>query len=302
MDLKQLQYFIAVVEEENISAAARKLHMSQPPLSHQIKLLEQELGIKLLERGPRKIILTDEGKLLYKRAHHMLELADTTIKELENCRKGHAGTLHIGTVSTSGAVMTDERVLNFHRAYPHIRFEIHEGNTVELIDWIEAGIIELAVIRTPFKRETLNQKYLEPEPLVALMRKDFDWCPDRQAIQINELQNRPLIYHRRFENRIENACHKAGFEPYIVCKSNDVRTATLWSAAGAGIALVPRIAIHYAGRDDMIYKEINCPDCISRLCIVWQHSRFLSFAARTFLDLFDGTQEDYLPEHEEEQG
>ena len=158
MDLKQLQYFIAVVEEENISAAARKLHMSQPPLSHQIKLLEQELGVRLLERGPRKVILTDEGKLLYKRAHHMLELADTTIRELEECRKGHAGTLHIGTVSTSGAVMTDDRVLAFHRAYPHIRFEIHEGNTIELIDWIEAGIIELAVIRTPFKKETLNQK------------------------------------------------------------------------------------------------------------------------------------------------
>ena len=286
MDLKQLTYFVTVVDEENISAAARRLHISQPPLSHQIKLLEEELGVKLLERGPRKIKLTDEGKLLYRRAHSMLELADNTVRELEDCRKGQAGTLHIGTVSTSGAVMTDKRVLAFHSSHPRIRFEIHEGNTFELIDWIESGIIELAVVRSPFNRETLHQKYLEMEPLVALMHKKFDWEPGKKNISLKELQNRPLIYHRRFENRIENACHKAGFEPYTVCKSNDVRTATLWASAGMGIALIPRIAVHYARQEEMIYKEIDSPECNTQLCIVWRHSRSLSYAARNFLDIF----------------
>ena len=103
MDIRQLIYFATIVEEGSISAAAKKLHLSQPPLSYQLKLLEEELHLQLLQRGARGVQLTEAGKVLYKRAQGILELTERTQKELQAMAGGFAGTLHIGTVSSSGA-------------------------------------------------------------------------------------------------------------------------------------------------------------------------------------------------------
>ena len=149
MDIKQLTYFITIVEEGTITHAANKLHMAQPPLSTQLKLLEDELGTKLLERGARKIKLTDAGKILYKRAKHIVEITNSTTKEIEEFWKGIQGTLRLGTISSSGTVLLSKRIVDFNKQYPNIKFEIHEGNTYELIEKINSGIIEVGIVRTP---------------------------------------------------------------------------------------------------------------------------------------------------------
>ena len=143
MDIKQLTYFIAIVEEGNITRAANKLHMAQPPLSNQLKLLEDELGTKLLERGARKVSLTDAGKILYKRAKHIVEITKATIIEIEEFGKGVQGTLRLGTISSSGTALLSSRVIEFNKKYPNIKFEIHEGNTYEVLEMINSGIIEV---------------------------------------------------------------------------------------------------------------------------------------------------------------
>lgn len=102
MDLKQLMYFAAVVEEGSITAAAKRLHLSQPPLSHQMKCLEEELGLQLMERGARHITLTAAGKVFYQRAKNLLQLADSTQKEMRAIRQGLAGTLTLGGLLVVG--------------------------------------------------------------------------------------------------------------------------------------------------------------------------------------------------------
>ena len=114
MDVRQLLYFTTIVEEGSISAAAKKLHLSQPPLSHQLKLLEEELNLQLVQRGPRCITLTDAGRLLYKRAQSILSLTWSAKKELLAMASGYSGTLHLGTVSSSGASLLDWRIPEFH--------------------------------------------------------------------------------------------------------------------------------------------------------------------------------------------
>lgn len=157
MDIRQLIYFATIVEEGSISAAAKKLHLSQPPLSYQLKLLEEELHLQLLQRGARGVQLTEAGKVLYKRAQGILELTERTQKELQAMAgQGFAGTLHIGTVSSSGASLLDWRIPAFHEQYPQIGFAIHEGNTFELMEMLESGLIELAVVRTPFHDEQVD--------------------------------------------------------------------------------------------------------------------------------------------------
>ena len=167
MDIRQLIYFATIVEEGSISAAAKKLHLSQPPLSYQLKLLEEELHLQLLQRGARGVQLTEAGKVLYKRAQGILELTERTQKELQAMAGGFAGTLHIGTVSSSGASLLDWRIPAFHEQYPQIGFAIHEGNTFELMEMLESGLIELAVVRTPFHDAQVDCRYLQQEPMIA---------------------------------------------------------------------------------------------------------------------------------------
>lgn len=285
MDLKQLSYFVAVVEEGNITKAAARLHISQPPLSTQIRLLEEELGIKLLERGPRQISLSQAGQLLYCRAKTLLTLADTAAKELKEFAATRTETLHLGTISTTSAIILDPRIMEYHKKNPHIRFEIHEGNTNELFGWLNAGIVELAITRTPVADESFRCFCLRPpEPMVALMRRELDWCMGRSQIAFSELAGRPLIYHRRYRTLVEDECRKNGFSPYCVSISN-VRNSVLWAASGIGIALVPQAAVFYAPGNGLVSKALDFPPADSQQCVAWHRERPLSPPARRFLSV-----------------
>lgn len=149
MDIRQLRYFITIAEEGNITKAARRLHIAQPPLSQQLKLLEEELGVKLVERGSRQIQLTDAGKILRHRAEQVVELVDSTIKELKDFNEGLQGTLSVGTVPSSGSTLLPERIYNFHENYPGVSFQIWEGDTYRILDLLNNGVIEIGIVRTP---------------------------------------------------------------------------------------------------------------------------------------------------------
>ena len=115
MDIRQMLYFTTIDEDGIISAAAKKLHLSQPPLSYQMKLLEEELHLPLIERSARGIELTEAGRVLYKRAQGILELSELTRKEKHAIASGYTGTLHNGTESSSGASLLGGRIPAFHQ-------------------------------------------------------------------------------------------------------------------------------------------------------------------------------------------
>lgn len=286
MDLKQLNYFVTIVEEGNITAASKKLHISQPPLSTQLKLLEEELGIKLLDRGSRKIVLTEAGKLLYKRANNILNLCETTKKELGDLKSGIQGTLSLGTISSSGAALLSKRMKTFHNEYPKVHFDIHEGNTYELIELLNAGIIEVAVVRTPFQEDKVNCIYLDEEPMIAVMQKNLDWDVDKREISLGELKDKPLIFYRRFENLIMSSCNNNGFEPNIFCKNEDARTTLMWANAGLGIGILPKSAFNVYLSENLTYKIINDKSMYTKITAIWIKNRYLSSIAESFLEVF----------------
>lgn len=287
MDIKQLSYFVAIAEEESISAAARKLHIAQPPLSHQLKILENELGVKLMERGARKITLTDAGKILYKRANNILKLAHTTVKELNDFGNGIHGTLHLGTVSSSGAALLSNRMEAFAQKYPKIRFEIQEGNTFELLELLTAGIIEIGIVRTPFQCDRTECLFLEKEPMIAAGNPKFFECSVKTSIPLSELKKKPLIIYRRFEPLISSFCHNAGFEPNIFCLNDDARTTLMWANAGLGVAIVPKSASLIMLSDNMLYPSIDEAGMFTQIAAIWKKDEYLSFAAKKFLKEFN---------------
>jgi len=287
MDIKQLTYFITIVEEGNITRAANKLHMAQPPLSNQLKLLEDELGTKLLERGARKVKLTDSGTILYKRAKNILEITKATAIEIEEFGKGVQGTLRLGTISSSGTVLLSNRVIDFNKKYPNIKFEIHEGNTYEVLEMINSGIIEVGIVRTPFNSQNLECLFLGSEPMIAVMNKDYDFTNDSDEILLKDLKDIPLIMYRRFEKILLSEFQKLDFEPNIFCMNDDVRTTMLWARAGLGIGIVPKAAVDLESMNDIKYKIINQDSLKTKIAAIWVKERYLSIAAKRFLEFFN---------------
>ncbi len=285
IDIKQLKYFYTIAEEGQITNAAKRLHIAQPPLSYQLKNLENELGVQLVERGSRNIKLTDAGRILYKRAKQILSLTKSTEDELKDFKHGVKGTLSIGTVSSSGASLLNSRMSIFHEKYPFINFEIHEGNTFKLLESLHKGVIEIAIVRTPFNTSGINSILLEKEPMVAAMVKNLSWT-NSNVINIKELYNKPLIFYRRFERHIFKACEAYNFEPTVFCKNDDARTSLLWANAGLGIAIVPKSSLKLIGSSDIIFKEIVSEELSTQIAIIWSKTEYLSSAGKNFLESF----------------
>lgn len=282
MDIRQLKYFLAVAEEEQITSAANKLNISQPPLSQQIKLLEDELGVKLLDRGSRKVQLTEAGKLLRSKAEKILELTEEAYRELKDYNKGIAGTLSIGTVSSSGNLFQPERLQRYNGAYPGINFEIREGNTYQILELLNSGLIEIGIVRTPFNIEDFQSILLEREPMIAVYRGD----KQKDQIAVDDLSDKPLIIYRRFEKIFAEVFSRAGFEARIICRTDDARTALLWAVSGVGTALVPKSAFSLIRNSELNYSEIDEPALETELAAIWMENRYLSAAAQHFLEMF----------------
>lgn len=287
MDIKQLKYFMAIAEEEQITGAARRLHMAQPPLSQQLKLLEEELGVPLFERGSRKVTLTEAGKALYNKADQIIELTNSTYNEIKDLKKGSKGTLSIGTVSTSGSCLFPSRILSFHKSYPNIHFEVFEGNTFRILEILNSGIIEIGIVRTPFNADNCEHIFLEPEKMLAVYKKgSFFENYKKDFVNLKDLACMPIIIYRRFEKLILGSFIKNKLDPDIFCKTDDARTAILWAHAGLGIAVVPMSAYKIMNDDDLCFLPINEKNLETRIAAIWMKDRYLSNAAKHFLDFF----------------
>lgn len=288
MDIRQLLYFTTIAEEGSISAAAKKLHLSQPPLSYQMKLLEEELHLPLIERSARGIALTEAGRVLYKRAQGILELSELTRKEMLAMASGFTGTLHIGTVSSSGASLLGWRIPAFHQKHPQIGFAIHEGNTFELMEMLESGLIELTIVRTPFHNDQLNCLYLSPEPMIAAGAASFfpAGMPSGQPISLELLGHAPVILYRRFEKILLSLCEQKGITPQVFCIADDARTTLMWAEAGLGVAVVPQSAYRIMPHHNMVYGELSEEDLHTRIAAVCKKGCSLSWAAQQFLEIF----------------
>ena len=239
MDIKQLKYFIAIAEEGSISKAAKRLHMAQPPLSQQLKAMESELGVELFERSTRKLEITSSGQAMYHKAKQILKLMDIAIKEVKDISDGLAGKLSIGTGSAAGATFLPQIISNFHSKFPNISFEIIDEDTPRIIELLSKGFIDIGIIRTPYNTEGFKVINLPEEPMIVASKTDY-WDKNRKVITIKELNQLPLVLHRRYEKTIGELCNKKGFSPNIICKSNDVRTILLLSNAGIGVAIIPK--------------------------------------------------------------
>lgn len=288
MNSKQLFYFVTIAETGSFTAAAQKLGLSQPPLSKQIMLLEEELGVTLLSRGARKVELTEAGAHLYAQSKNILALMDAAAREASDLPSSAKGVLKLGTISSSGYLLTGQFLKTYCQKYPHVHFEITEGNTYELLEKLKNGLIECAILRTPFNNEGFQCVYGPEEPLTAVGNPEYfkDLPRVSSSVRLTDLAGKPLIYYRRFDSIISVAFQNIGVEPYIFCRSDDARTCLLWAGAGLGVALVPEGISNLPLTRDLEKHPISSSDTMTRMAAVYKKNGYVSNIAKEFVSYF----------------
>lgn len=285
MELRTLQYFVTVAEELNITRAAEKLHMSQPPLSAQIKNLESELDTVLFIRGKRRLKLTESGQLLYRRAKDILSLAERTRSEVLAMGEGMRGTISIGLVEGMAPDIAAEWFAGFMKQHPNVRFRILDGSTDDLLEKLRSGIISLAVITSPCDHSLLHSFHVGEEQMAALMSKSHPLAQmtDRK-VRVADLVGENIIVpsRRAVIDTIYKWFREVNAEPRIVCEMDSYLDAAALAGRQVGISIYPRTA--YIPNDSLVFKEIAGREKKMEYLFVWRKGHTLPVIEEKFID------------------
>lgn len=286
MDLRVLQYFLAVAREQSISAAAQSLHLSQPALSIQIKALEEEFGKQLLIRGAkgsRKVVLTEEGRILRQRAEEILSLVQKTEEELTCSDDTIVGDVIIGAGETDIIRLLAKTAKKLQKKYPDIHYHISSGNAEYVLEYLDKGLIDFGLLF----RDIDSTKYeCLPLPIKdtwgVLMRKDSPLA-QKDAISPEDLWNQPLIIsHQKGEDQYLAQWMKRDVSTlHIVATYNLVFNASLLVDEGLGYALCFDKIIHTQG-SNLCFRPFT-PKLEASGYIIWKKYQVFSKAARIFL-------------------
>ena len=280
MNLKQLRYFLVVAEEKQITAAAKRLYIAQPPLSYQLKQLEKELGAQLFKRKAHGIELTDAGQIFQSYANEIIFLAQNAENQVHKTISGELGKIAIGMASSSTGLIPMNSFNELRKYYPEISFDIYEDNTYGILDKLEKKTIDLGIVRTPYNQTGLNTKTLTTEKMMAIsVDPDFQ---QKKELRIKDLADQPLIIYRRFEDIFNQTFAHHGLKPFYAVKCDDSRTAITWAKRKMGVALVPEsIATTYAQENMIAIKHANW---ITHLQLVWRKDHQVTPLMKKIID------------------
>ena len=306
MDLKALHYFVVVAEELNITRAAERLNMSQPPLSSQIKGLEEELGVELFIRGKRRLTITDAGTHLYRRARQILELTDQTQQELRSL-DGLAGDLHISLVEGRAPFLLARWIAGFCSEFPRVAVHLWNGSGDEAMERLQRGLADLALVAAPYSEEQFSGIPVGREPWVAMMSIDHPLAQEEgEFLPLKKLVGQPLYIPSR-RSRLD-AIHawfaELGEEPGIVGDLSNYIDAVALAEQNAGICIYPMTTYN---ESDLIVKKIITESARQvEYALVWRSNErqtelqqeFINFVQDCLEDERRGTQSYRMPEKE----
>ncbi|MFM0325228.1 LysR family transcriptional regulator [Caballeronia glebae] len=272
MELRHLRYFLAVAETANFTKAAEMLGIGQPPLSQQIKALEQELDVVLFKRTARGAELTLAGRVFADEARRVLDGAQRAARAAKRAARGETGHLRVGFTGTAAF---NERVSGlirkFREAYPDAELTLHEAASGVLLDEIEAGQLDVAIVR-PERRvaDIVQQQSWDDEPMLVALPIGHPLA-SRRRIELAELIDEPFVQVPRaaggtlFDD-IVAACAAAGFEPRLAQPAPQMASAVTLVAAGLGISIVPK-AITQVRVAGVVYRPLVARGLRARLAL-----------------------------------
>jgi DNA-binding transcriptional LysR family regulator len=273
VELRHLRYFVAVAEELHFGRAARRLHLSQPPLSQQIRRLEEFLGYALFVRTSRSVALTSAGEAYLERARRTLHTVQRDIEETRRIGAGEVGSLHIGFVG-SAMLTTLPRIFGEYRArFPRVQLHLHESFTSHVAEGLENGSLDAGVLRDGDDRESMTTTELFTEPYVAVLPVTHA-CAGQKSVSPGMLRGDPFVYYprsagsRAFEKPM-TMFEEHGFRPQIVQEASHWLSILRLVGAGLGVSVAPS-CVRRITAEDVVCVPLRGATVTSAVELAWR--------------------------------
>lgn len=303
-DTRLLKYAIEIGRQKSFTKAARNLHVAQPSLSQQIAKLENELNMTLFYRHHHAVIPTPDGVRFLERAEQVVRVHDDFIREMREHRGGIGSELTIGTPVITGGHMLPPILEAFHTRYPQVEVRLVEDSPQLLEESTAKGMTDLSILPLPVEDPRLATQIIGSEPiLLAFPSEPKDWMHAAQCdhllssngvvdISLSHLSLAPFILLKAgygFRNIVLELCAESGFQPEVAYQTSSIEMAQSLVAHGLGITLIPAMVQRLGEQKRPRYFSLN-ENPLRTLAFVYRKDRYLSMAARAFLDLFQEMQ------------
>ena len=288
MDLRQLRYLVALAEELNFTRAAASEHIAQPALSQQIRRLEEEVGVGLVERTTRKVALTEAGQTLVVRARRILAELEAAHSEMESLRGVDTGHVTIGAIHTMGPLDLSLALAEFHRQHPAVALTVREHHSEECAELLRIDELDCAFLSVTERVEAhgLALHQLISEELMVLMPRDHAFA-DREEVRMAELAHEQFISFRqgaRLRELLFSAGRDAHFEPQVTLESNETHRIRMLVSRGLGVAILPQSDAMAHGAEVRVARLVD-PSLRRDITLAWRLGRRHSPATAAFVEL-----------------
>ena len=272
LDLNQLRCFVAVAEELHFGRAAQRLNISQPPVTQRIKRLEDALGVQLLIRSKRNVLLTGAGSALLEQARELLKQADVIRSAVHAAQKGQTGTLRAGFFATAVFSAAHQNLLRIVEDLPGVHVRLEEMNSIDQIKALQLGQIDIGLAHTPIEHHGLHAQLLTREPALLAVHASHAYATQK-SVTLQQVKADRFIFPTRFTapgqyDGIIAACNTAGFSPLVKHQARHMLTIVGMVSINAGIAFVPKW-LRTCVFPDVVFLEIQGSQPVIEISILW---------------------------------
>ncbi len=284
MDIRVLQYFLAVAREESITKAAETLRMTQPPLSRQLKDLEEELGKQLLIRGNKKVTLTEDGMLLRKRAEELVDLMEKTKAEITASKQNINGEVYIGSGETDAISFLAQAAGNLQKEHPHIHYHIYSGDAERVMERLDKGLIDFGLLVGPVDVSKYDYMRLPMKDTWGVLMHRDSPLAGKENICAEDLWDKPLIIsHQTAISSDMFAWLKTDISKLNIVMTYDlVYNASQFVKKGFGYVIGLDKLINITDESTLCFRPLY-PILEAGLCIIWKKYQVFSRASNAFL-------------------
>ena len=285
MEIRVLRYFLAVVREESITKAAELLHITQPTLSRQIAQMEDEMGVKLFDRGTRKILLTNEGMLLRRRAEEILELIDKTERELVEQQEMVEGTVSLGCGDLAAVQAMPDLIRGFHERYPAVRFDLYTATADHVKERTDRGVTDIGLLLEPINKEKYDYINLNCQEQWVVVMPPNSPLAELDAVSPKDLRGLPLILPHRLNVQSELARWFGDeFEKLnILFTSNLPSNSSIMVHHGLAYSIIVKGSISFWNPEKITYRPLS-PELSAPSVLAWRRKQPFGLAAEKFID------------------